>query len=187
MKRIIFASVMVVLFAWISTNSQAEFKVDLENRIIEKEVAAIINIFGASDLTEKLQFFGLSSTSEAYNEAYAGLAYMPFSWLQVAGGMGIESDKSPWRIGAYIWAGKGPWNLLFAYEDGGSGYWYKALATYDLREWLTVGLHSKRFMGTGPYICIKLPSYDPLFLYVVPGYDLGAETWKIIVTLGLKY
>lgn len=187
MKRILF-SVVVVLLAWISINAQAEFKVDLENRLIDaKGVTPIMNIFGASDLTKKIQFFGFSSTSKAYNEAYAGLIYMPFSWLQIAGGMGIENAESPWRIGAYIWTGKGPWNLLLAYEDGGSGYWYKALVTYNLKEWLNVGLHTKRFMGIGPYLCIKLPSYDSLFLYVVPAYDFKEERQKTIVALGLKY
>lgn len=74
----------------------------------------------------------------------------------VSASIGRESGFAELRKAGSIWVGKGSLSALSIYEKGGSGYWYKHLATAKIyKDNVAVGVFSKRFFGTGPYLQVK--------------------------------
>ncbi|MDO8524327.1 MAG: hypothetical protein Q7R99_01715 [bacterium] len=187
MKRACCLLVAVFCCFCMAGTAWAGFSIGLENRIIENAVTNHFSLYESYDLAKNVQLFGFSTTSESYCEGYAGVGYLAKSWLQISAGLGLETNPNPWRITASLWTGKGPASLLAIYENGGSGYWYKILATYSLGKYVAVGVHTKRFMGIGPYLQVKMPFYTNCVVYVVPGYDWETKTIKTIVSISLNY
>jgi hypothetical protein len=106
-------------------------------------------------------------TQATYSQAYCGPTYSPKSWIQFALGSGIETNKHPARIGSYVWLGKQKLACLAAFENGGSGFWYKAEANYQIRKALGLGMLSERYHGTGPKFELLIP-HTALKLWVAP-------------------
>lgn len=112
---------------------------------------------------------------------YAG-AYMGPMWkpvpaftLGVAGGM--ETADAPWRVAAYSSVShKGLW-LLGVVEYGGTGLWYKALASYTVGP-VGVGALLQRFDGIGPRLAV---SHAGLELWTALLYDLESGTTNVLV------
>ncbi len=110
---------------------------------------------------------------ESYSQAYAGATYSPKPWMQLALGAGLEEDKHPARIGSYVWAGKGPVSGLAVFEDGGSGFWWKAEANYQAKPRLGVGMLSEVYKGTGLKLEFSVP-HTRLKLWFAPLWKDGA-------------
>lgn len=106
-------------------------------------------------------------TQATYSQAYCGPTYSPKPWIQLALGLGIETDKHPVRVGSYVWLGKAKLSGLAAFEDGGSGFWYKVETNYQIRKALGIGILSERYRGTGPKIEFSVP-HTTLKLWVAP-------------------
>ena len=103
----------------------------------------------------------------AYSQAYCGPTYSPKPWIQLALGSGIETDKHPARVGSYVWLGNAKLSGLATFEDGGSGFWYKVEANYQIRKALGLGMLSERYHGTGPKIEFSVP-HTALKLWIAP-------------------
>lgn len=106
-------------------------------------------------------------TKQAYSQAYCGPTYSPKPWIQFALGSGIETDKHPARVGSYVWLGKGKLSGLGAFEDGGSGFWYKVETNYQAGKALGLGMLSERYHGTGAKVELSLP-HTALKLWCAP-------------------
>ena len=108
----------------------------------------------AVDDSQGIFVWGL--TTEGWREIYASYYRNLTPWLQVSGGMGVEKADKPIRFGASVWMGKGKISSFLALEDGGSGFWYTYTGTYALSNRVQAGVFSRRFVGTGPYLEVKL-------------------------------
>lgn len=122
------------------------------NSITESGTTPEINVFLAGPLKGRLGWTSWSLITEGWSESTLGLTFAPTKWMEVSGSLGIETDEDPLRQGASIWLGKGRWALLSIHENGGSGYWYRYLGTFQATETISVGVNSIRFFGTGPYV-----------------------------------
>jgi hypothetical protein len=130
-----------------------------ENRISEAGVVprakAIVDV-GVTDHLSVTTTFMLSS---GYAEAYVGPTWSPtksFS-LGIAGGM--ETADAPWRVMAYSSLHIKGFRLLGIAEYGGSGSWYKAMATYDIGP-ISVGALARRFDGFGPRVGVNYAHFE---------------------------
>jgi hypothetical protein len=92
-----------------------------------------------------------------WGELLFGLSKNIRPWLWVGVAAGVETDKQPFRINPNIWVGKGRFSTFLAYEDGGSGPWYKSVTTVKVSNLVGVGVHSQKYYGTGPYAEVNLP------------------------------
>jgi hypothetical protein len=104
---------------------------------------------------------------QEYSQVYCGPTYLPRPWIQFALGSGIETDKHPARIGSYVWLGKGKLSGLGAFEDGGSGFWYKVETNYQVGKVVGLGMLSERYHGTGPKVELSVP-HTALKLWCAP-------------------
>lgn len=138
-----------------------------ENRISEEgfvpRAKAIVDV-GIVD------HFSITTTfvvSPGYAEAYIGPTWSPtksFS-LGVAGGM--ETTDAPWRAMVYASLRADNLSLLGIVEYGGTGLWYKAVASYGIGP-VSVGALVQRFDGAGPRVGV---SYGDFELWAAPLYD----------------
>lgn len=179
--------VLAVMIIVVSLASGSGY-VEIENRINGSVVTPNINIFSTRNITARASIFAFSLTSENYSEAYAGVSYNLRPWLNIGAGLGLETADSPWRVASSLWAGKGNTSLLVIYENGGSGYWYKAVVSHSVNQWFTIGVYMRRFIGVGPLLKVSIPNtLIPLSISLVPSYDfeLEARNLLIIVQMGL--
>lgn len=174
----------ILMLVFVVASVEAAFFLEFESEIKEGTLTNFI-LTPTCDLSKNLQLFAFSSTGESYAEGYGGFAYSPKSWLQIGMGLGLETADTPWRVAASLWAGKGPLSFLWIYENGGSGPWYKATATFTAKEWLTLGLMARRFIGIGPLLQLSLPK-TPISIWTTPAcYDLKSEQAKALIGISL--
>lgn len=97
-----------------------------------------------------VSFWGLKT--DGWSEFYVGLTKSVRSWMTVTAQVGMEQADAPWRVAGTVWAGGSKASALLIVEEGGSGLWYKAVASYKVSRHVGIGAYSQRFIGTGPYI-----------------------------------
>jgi hypothetical protein len=117
-------------------------------------------------------------TQASYSQAYAGATFSPKPWVQFALGAGLEEAKHPARIGSYVWVGKARFSALAAFEDGGSGFWYKVETNYQAGKIVGLGTLSERFKGSGPKLEASIP-HTALKLWFAPLLD--SRTFRPVI------
>ncbi len=142
-------------------NAQTAGFVESYNTVADGGNTPQVNMYVYGTIRDQLGWSAWTLTSETYSEAYAGFTYAPAKWIEVSASLGLESAEKSFRQGASVWLGKGRWSLLSIHEDGGSGYWYRYLGTYQVSKTLAVGVNSTRFLGTGPYAEKKFGKVAP--------------------------
>ena len=152
----------------------SENRIDLSGAVTPR-AKAIIDIGG-------VDHFSLTTTfvvSPGYAEAYIGPTWLPtarFS-LGIAGGM--ETTDSPWRVMAYSTASHKSLHFLGVAEYGGSGLWYKAVASYTIGP-VSLGAMIQRFDGIGPRVAVSRWNLE---LWAAPLYDLEAKSPSVLIGL----
>lgn len=158
MKIKVVLVVLVVLFA---KNATAQTMGWVEERMFIKDGQVIQRIDGLvnGSVKNNLGTFVWFQVDKSYAQGYAGLTFSPKPWIQFAGGAGIEQDKSPFRVGGYIWLSKDKISLLFIPEYGGSGFWAKMEFNQGIGKHVGFGLISERYKGTGPRVEISISKF----------------------------
>lgn len=122
--------------------------------------APAVNVWLQGPIRGKVGYFVWSLNSKGYAEAYPGLNYKLTSWMEVGAGVGIETDKSPTRLGLYTFIAKGRFTSFAGYENGGSGYWDRVTTNYTLFKTdnfnFGVGGMHQAYKGYGPRVQIGL-------------------------------
>jgi len=175
---------VIIIFAtlFVAITSVAYSSVTVECKVSEGVTtpALQLHLYNTSSLTSKISALSFALVSESYAEAYAGIEFAPVPSISIGLGAGLETAENPWRIGASLWMGHGPVSLFAAGENGGTGYWYKVVASYAVTEYLTTGIWSKRFAGVGPMIQLAIPR-TLATVWMVPAYDFEFDTRNFIV------
>lgn len=126
--------------------------------------------------------FSLTTTfvvSPGYSEAYVGPTWSPTAHFSFGIAGGIETADSPWRAMAYSTASYKNLHFLGVAEDGGSGLWYKAVASYAVGP-VSAGAMVQRFDGLGPRIAVSRWNLE---LWTAPLYDVEAQSPSVLVGL----
>jgi hypothetical protein len=117
-------------------------------------------------------------------QIYGGLSFYPAEWLGLSAGVGIEKDENPWRVAGSISAvGRGNTALLIV-EHGGSGFWYRAQYTRTVFSRLELGMFSRRYSPTGPYVALKLSKHT-VWATAGPNVEDGSAMAVMGLNIGL--
>src|SRR3989344_4207185 len=156
--RVLGVKILIVLAAIISllalactASAQTTGFVESYNTISDSTTPQV-DIYAKGPIKGKLGWTVWSLSSKGWSEGHAGLTFAPAGWMELSGSLGIETDENPLRGSVSFWVGKGRLSYLSIHEHGGSGYWFRHLATFEVTKTFFVGVNSTRFLGTGPYI-----------------------------------
>ena len=143
----------------------------LATLFVAPRAAAATTAFGALDLanTQANEQLALLWKDAGMFRLDLVLAAAIFS-IGVAGGM--ETAEAPWRAMGYASLHYKSLHLLGIAEYGGSGLWYKAVATYDVGP-VSLGAMAQRFDGVGPRIGANYAHFE---LWAAPLYDFESAS-----------
>ena len=157
-RSLVAAVILIMAIVVLGTCSKAHAQsIGLEVKTSAAGSSQLGNIY-AEALNKKgntgLFFWGLGD-SGGFAELYAGPTWYPTKWFEVQFGAGVENSPGFWRVGggAYLIDHHG--NGLILWENGASGYWYKATYSYPVYHKVSVGVFSRRFAGTGPLVEVR--------------------------------
>ena len=156
----------------------SENQIDVAGAVTPR-AKAIIDIPAVHDLSVTATLV----VSPDWSEAYVGPTWNPIKGFSLGVAGGIESADAPWRAMTYSSISHGNLSLLGIVEYGGSGYWYKASATYGLGS-ISIGALAQRFDGVGPRIAYA-HSRSNLQIWAAPLYDPEEKAPKAL--LGLSW
>lgn len=151
---------VALIFSTIPAVSQTTGSVELQSKwpAGEKYVPDM-EIYLHGTVTGPLNWWGWSLTSADWSEGYAGLAFAPFSYLEVGAAYGIETSDPSGRFGSFAWVGDDQWYLLGFYEQGGSGYWHRAILNFYFTPNVGFGAMDERGLGSGPRLEVKVNKF----------------------------
>lgn len=119
-----------------------------------------LNVWLQGPVKGKVGYFAWALSSKAWSEGYAGLNYTVLKGVEIGVGGGLETNKSPARLGSYLFTSRGKFTGLAIYENGGSGYWDRVTGNYTVfsREGFGVGFGGmhEAFKGYGPRYQLNL-------------------------------
>lgn len=130
-------------------------------------------------IVEKLSVTATFVVTPNYGEVYVGPTWKPsanFS-LGIAGGMELADE--PWRAAAVASVSHKSLYLLAVAEYGGTGLWYKMLASYSVGP-VGFGVLAQRFDGVGPRVLLTHKNFE---LWVAPLYDFESRIPNLLVGL----
>lgn len=136
-----------------SLHGYVEVETEVANAKATPQIKTYLTFAGKS----KTGLYCWAQTSRTYSQVYCGPTYSPKSWLQVGGAVGVETAKNPFRSAAFVWIGKGKFSNLLVVEKGGSGSWYRNLASFQVQKNFTLSVSTQRFSGTGPRADFSIP------------------------------
>ena len=152
MRKVIMLVLVVALVAMTAVTASAQGasgSIESWNTVSEGSVTPQLNISISGPLKGDFGWMVWTLNSEAWSEGYAGLTYAPAEWIEVSSGIGLETDDNPFRMGHSVFLEKDRWSFLSIFEHGGSGYWYRNVAKFQVTERFAVGVEKRRFFGTG--------------------------------------
>lgn len=165
--------IVVLILGGTAAHAQTTFWVEGRTFLSQGQAINRASALISAPIKERFGIFAWIQTDKNYGQAYGGLTFSPKSWIQFAGGPGIEQDDNPWRVGGYIWLGKDRTSLLFIPEYGGSGFWMKTELNQSLNSLIGIGLISERFKGTGPRVEFNVPALK-MKLWAAPLWEKGS-------------
>ncbi len=164
--------------------AQTTGSVQIWNNLDMSTVQPQVQILTSTPITEKVGIQTWTLTSKGWSEALVGLSFSPEKWVSVVPSLGLETDADPLRAGLDIWLGGSGYSLLFLQEYGGSGYWYRVVATHQFNQKTRVGVNGSRFFGWGPYVERQV---GPAALWVtVPIIGIGENQLAFGMKVGFK-
>lgn len=155
------AIALFIMFSQI-VNSQVHGNIESQNLLVSGGTTTPqVNIYLRESVSQAscLSWTGWALISKGWSEAYVGLIYSPVSFAEVSLSYGLESNDDPARIGWSVWLGSCGLSSFSAFEQGGSGFWFKHILKYRYDSF-AAGIHYQRFKGYGPYIeCLFLSKF----------------------------
>jgi hypothetical protein len=133
------------------------------------------------DDDSKTGFYFFALANKNWGEAYGGISLRAAKWLKINLGLGLETNTDPYRFNITFFAFYNKISLLQIYEYGGSGFWYRIRANYNLNTHHNIGLLAERNYGIGPIYEYKLKF--PLSFQVASLFDPEDGNLKLLTSL----
>lgn len=154
MKRItIVASILMAL--GLTSIVRAQSFVDLEARHANDAWNPSMKAWGVHPIDQKNALTVWALTSRTWGETLVGYQRTVAPWCRTGFGVGLETHKNLWRVNPWFWVGKGRLSAYGTFEEGASGFWYLTKGGVKIHNRLTVGVYSRKFVGTGGYTEIQ--------------------------------
>ncbi|NOY50647.1 MAG: hypothetical protein GXO88_08820 [Chlorobi bacterium] len=185
MKRIKFLIIMVFsgLINISSSQDFGYFELESLNRIESNNgFSPQVNIY-SNYMRENssIGFYFFALANKNWGEAYGGITLQAAKWLKINLGLGLETNPGPYRFNITFFAYHKRMSLLQIYEYGGSGFWYRIRANYNINTHHNIGLLAERYYGIGPVYEYKLKF--PLGFLGAPLMDPEDGTFKMLTSL----
>jgi len=153
-----------------SNNSKSQSALFLENySYYNDKFYTLVNVYGKYPVSERFSIVGFALVANVWGENLVGVNYQVNDWLQLEFKAGVETFAQWWRVSPMFMIRKNRIKYLFAYEYGGSGYWFTSRFEYNFDK-IKISLRANRTIGGGPRIDFKIPKTD---IYIWMGY-----TWE---------
>lgn len=137
--------------------AQTTAQIESWNDIVGGKVVPQLDAYVTHKSSERVGQFAWFLTGRDWSEAYAGMELCPKKWMAVDIGVGLETDKNPWRIGGSVWMGSQKQSLLTVLETGGSGFWWRSIYNRKLRKNFGIGAIGQAQRGAGPRVQFDIP------------------------------
>ena len=100
--------------------------------------------------------------TQGWGEAYFGPTWSPVEGLSLSLSAGVQridgGDFKP-RFATSVFGAYEKFSFLGIFEwdlNGADGLWYKAIASFQLANWLKLGVEGRRHKGIGPHASVSL-------------------------------
>ena len=163
MKKAMFAIIGLLLARAVLAQNWVEERTYVSQGVVTPRIDGLFT----APIKDRVGGFVWFQIQQSYSQAYGGATFSPKPWVQFALGAGLEEARHPARVGSYVWIGKAKLSSLTAFEDGGSGFWYKVETNYQAKKSMGVGMLSERDHGTGPKMEFSIP-HTALKLWCAP-------------------
>lgn len=151
----------------------------LENKIALDGVQPQLKLIADAPIVEHLSLSGTGIVAPGYAEMCFGPTWHPTKSFSLGVAAGVETADDPWRVAGTVMASHDKFWALGIVEYGGSGLWYKGLASYGVGP-VGLGVIAQRFAGVGPRIAGRYHGFE---LAAAPLYDFEAHAPKALVAL----
>lgn len=151
----------------------------LENKITNSGVEPQLKLVSGTPVAEAFSVSAFAGVSPGYAETYLGPTWHPAKGFSLGLAAGVETAEKPWRVAATATASHDKLFGLGIVEYGGSGLWYKGLATYSVGP-VGLGVLAQRFAGVGPRVAVSHKGFE---LSAAPLYDFESRSPKALVDL----
>lgn len=179
-----FAVMPAVAAAADADDEAATLWVEGQTLLMRGGVEPRAQVYAAQRLTERFGVFGFAQAGERYAQFYAGPTFSPAPRLKLGIGAGAENADDPLRLGGFLWAGNEAHSLLLAWENGGSGFWYKAEFNKAVTPAVGAGFLVERSAGAGPRVEWNIPKTPLQAWGAAPLFEW--ETGEIKMLFGLR-
>lgn len=155
MKRAAFVVLCLAIIGFANTvraQSFAEFEVTHADGTWEPLTTAWV----VKEVDSKNALTIWALTSRTWGETLVGYQRTVTPWCQAGIGIGLETDKDLWRVNPWLWVGKGRLSAYGTFEEGASGFWYLAKGGAKVHKRFTIGIYSRKFVGTGGYTEVQV-------------------------------
>jgi hypothetical protein len=156
MRNVLVFVVWLACVAGVSAQTYVEKQVTVnpDSTVLESRSLATIDTGGTLDLA---MFYVVNKD---WGELVVGPAYNHESGVGASVLVGVEThNQGYWRVNPNIWLYRGRFGGLQILEWGASGFWYQTRVTWTLHPNLQVGVHSQRFLGTGPLVQVPVKTW----------------------------
>ncbi len=181
MKKFYVLLMVVVLVLSAPVHAQVTGCLENENNVQNNRLTPGIQFWIQGQFNKHFGWFGWALVNKNWSEIYPGISWQPVPWLQVGVGAGIEQSQSKLRFGEFLWMGKGKFYFMGFTEHEGSGFWYRAMAMYQVNQKIQVGLMSQYKLGIGPKA--EMVIHKPFSFWVAV---LAKQESKTTIFGGLK-
>jgi hypothetical protein len=151
MKRL--CTLLLILCSLISitamgTDFWLETQVTRSGGKSESQVLGIVS----GNISGPIGYFVLGQAiSDGYRQVYAGPS-LKIGHVEIGVGIGRENMPDSTRRATYVLGDVRNVSFVFSYEDGGSGPWHTAKATYKVTDSIGIGVMDQSFFGFGPRV-----------------------------------
>lgn len=157
-----FVLIGAFLFAVSASSAFAGNYIELQNVITSDGLydPTIDALFGERFNGGSIGWSAFLLTCQGWSEALVGPTWSPRPWMELWGGVGVETDDNPTRYSGSLWLGNqsGTRSLIFIREEGGSGHWNKGVAQFSVPvSAMSFGVHYQTPYGVGPHTSYGCP------------------------------
>ncbi|MDD2656943.1 MAG: hypothetical protein PHQ18_05275 [Patescibacteria group bacterium] len=162
--RFISALFAIALIASTSTPTQAQSYgfVNAEAKVDTSDIVPTFNALWGKSLVGQIGIEAFFLHTKGWEEVYVGPTWTPLEGLTFGLSGGIqrvdEQNFEP-RFATSVLGSYEGFSFLGIFEwdlNGVSGLWYKAIASYQVTDWLKLGVEGRRFKGIGPHVSAAL-------------------------------
>lgn len=177
--------VLVSLAAYTAAFAQNSFWVEERTLLTAEKVTPQLAGTVTHYFSNKIGASCYFQVGKAYAEAYLGPNFAPRPWIELNASLGLEQADNSFRYAGSLWLGNKHGYALGIWENGGSDYWYKAVAVAKANKLLAAGGMVQRFAGVG--LRLEVNPVNHVVVWAAPLYEWNSRSMNYLLTLKCNF